>query len=181
MRPRLVRAYQVLIRAVELAVIALTVGLAAIVPTGVFFRYVLNASLGFTDELGGILLVWITFLGAVVALDRRSHLDMDPFGRRVPPRGRIALRAFADIGLAVLLIVLVINGWTITTRLLSATMISLPIPRGVVQAVMPISGALMLAVLAARWLLPEATGEHHRHALGSTTPALAGREAGSLE
>ncbi len=151
-------------RAVELAVIALTIALAAIVPVGVFFRYVLSASLSWTDELGGLLLVWITFLGAVVALDRRTHLDMDPFGARVPPRARLALRALADSTLAALLLVLLVNGWTITTRLMAQTAISLPVSRGLLQSVMPLSAALMLVVLVARWVLPEATGERRRRA-----------------
>ncbi len=168
-------------RAVELAVIALTLALAMVVPVGVFFRYVLSAALPWTDELGGLLLVWITFLGAVIALDRRSHLDLDPFAARLPTRVRLGLRALADIALAVLLLVLVVNGWTITTRLMGQTAISMPVPRGLLQAIMPLSAALMLVVLAARWLLPEATSEHRRRALASTSPALAGREGGALE
>lgn len=176
MRPWLVRAYGALMRAVELAVIALISVLAAIVPLGVFFRYVLSSSLSWTDEFGGLLLVWITFFGAVIALDRRTHLDMDPISGRLPPRARGVLRAVADLALAGFLVVLLVNGWTTTTRLMVFTAISLPVPRGLLQSVMPVSAALMLVVLAARWLLPEATGEHKRHALASTSPALAGHE-----
>ncbi len=136
--------------------------LAGVVPVGVFFRYALNDALAWTDELGGLLLVWITFLGAVVALDRGTHLDMNLFAGRLSDRARKALRAASDGALATLLCVLVVNGSTITTRLMGQTAISLPIPRGLLQAVMPLSAALMLVVLAARWFLPEATTEVRR-------------------
>ncbi len=144
-----------------LACIAL---LAVIVPLGVFFRYALNNALSWTDEMGGFLLVWTTFLGAVVALDRGTHLDMDLLSHRFPGPLRVALRAIADLALALLLVVILANGWTITSRLFSQTAVSLPISRGLIQIVMPLSAALMLVVLVARWALPDATAAHRRRA-----------------
>ncbi len=158
-RPPLVRAYRGLMRAIEVAVIVLMAALAVIVPMGVFFRFVLNAALSWTDEIGGFVLVWITFLAAVVALDRGAHLDMDLFAGRIRGPARTALRAVADIALGVLLIVVFVNGWSISVRTMDQTAVSLPIPRGLVQAIMPISAVLMLVTLAARWVLPEATHE----------------------
>ncbi len=131
--------------------------LAIVVVAGVVFRYGLNNALSWTDEVGGILLVWITYLGAAVALDRGAHMDMDLFAGRIHGRARTALRAIVDIALGILLIVVMVNGWSIATRLMGQTMVSLPIPRGAVQSVMPISAVLMLIVLAVRWGLPEAT------------------------
>jgi TRAP-type C4-dicarboxylate transport system permease small subunit len=180
-RRSLVRGYGAVVRTVEFAVIGIMVALAVDVAAGVSSRYVVNAALSWTDELGGLLLVWMTFLGAVVALDRRTHLDMDPFGPRVSARVRIALRAAADLALAVFLIVILWNGSLIVTRLGSTMSVSLPVSRGLLQSVMPVSAALMLVVLAARWLLPEATAESRRHALASKTPALAGRENEGVE
>lgn len=47
--------------------------MALIVAGNVFFRFVLNASLYWGDELAQILLVWLTFLGAALAVKERSH------------------------------------------------------------------------------------------------------------
>ncbi len=154
---QLVSAYRALIKLVEWTLIAAVLLLAFIVPVGVIFRYALNAALSWTDEVGGMLLVFITFLGSVVALDRGGHLDMDLFANRTPPRLRLVLRAFIDLVLAVWLVVILINGWTIATRLFGQTLVSLPISRGLLQGVMPLSAMLMLIVLAARWFLPGAT------------------------
>jgi TRAP-type C4-dicarboxylate transport system permease small subunit len=137
--------------------------LAVVVVAGVFYRYALNNALSWTDEVGGILLVWITYLGAVVALDRGAHMDMDLFAGRIHGRARTALRALVDIALGILLIVVMVNGWSIATRLMGQTMVSLPIPRGAVQSVMPISAALMLVVLTVRWAMPEVTTAVRQH------------------
>ncbi len=153
----LVAAYRAVIRVVELLLGALTVLLAVIVPVGVFFRYMLNAALSWTDEVGGLLLVWITFYGSVIALDRGIHLDFDLILKKLPAPWERLARAATDLALAILLLVVLVNGWSITTRLMGQTIVSLPIPRGFFYSVMPVSAALMLMVLAARWLLPEAT------------------------
>lgn len=151
-----------MIRAVEAGVVGLLTALAIVVAAGVFFRYALNSALSWTDEVGGLLLVWITYLGAVVALDRGAHMDMDLFAGRIRGGARTALRAVVDGALGILLLVVLVNGWSISTRLLGQTMVSLPIPRGAVQAVMPLSALLMLIVLAVRWAIPEASGIRRR-------------------
>jgi TRAP-type C4-dicarboxylate transport system permease small subunit len=157
-------AYRLLIRAIEVALGVLLVLLATIVPLGVLFRYVLNSALSWTDEVGGFTLVWITFLGSVIALDRGVHLDMDLLTPRLKPRLRRATRAVSDAALAVLLVVIVVNGWTIATRLFAQSAVSIPLSRGLIQIVMPLSAILMLVVLAARWWMPEATAWGRRRA-----------------
>lgn len=160
-----IATYRGIIRAVELLVGALLVLLATIVPVGVLFRYALNAALSWTDEVGGLLLVWITFYGSVVALDRGVHLDFDLLLSKLPPAGQRVGRAVTDLALAALLAVILVNGWTIMSRLMGQSIVSLPIPRGVFYSVMPISAALMLLVLFARWFLPGATAWDRRRAL----------------
>ena len=157
LRRKAAAAYRGMIRAVEAVLIIITVALAVIVPAGVFFRYLLNAALSWTDELGGFLLVWMTFLGCVVALDRGTHLDFDFLALKLPPRARRLAALVCDLALAALLVVILVNGIAISQRLMSQTAVSVPLPRGLVYSVMPLSAALMLSVLAARWLMPGAT------------------------
>src|SRR5438067_9710599 len=117
----IVGSYRALLRAVEAALFAITVALAVIVPLGVFFRYALNAALPWTDELGGMLLVWMTFLGAVIALDRGVHLDFDLLREKMPPRVRWLVALLCDLALAALLVVVLANGSTLTQRLMNQT------------------------------------------------------------
>ncbi len=171
----LVAAYRGLIRVVEALLGGLTVFLAVIVPVGVFFRYAMNSALSWTDEVGGLTLVWITFYGSVVALDRGLHLDFDLVVKKMPRRWERIARAVVDLALAVLLVVVLVNGWTITNRLMGQTIVSMPIPRGIFYSVMPISALLMLLVLAARWFLPDATTwdrkRHHEVSASEVVPS----------
>ena len=60
---RCLEATAILMMAVEVVVVL----------AGVFFRYVLNRPIAGSDEIAGLLLVWMTFIGGAVAQRRRSH------------------------------------------------------------------------------------------------------------
>lgn len=46
------------------------------VAIGVFFRYVLNNSLSWTEELARYLMVWFAFIGMAIALRDESHVNV---------------------------------------------------------------------------------------------------------
>jgi tripartite ATP-independent transporter DctM subunit len=62
---------------------------------GVVARYCFHAPLVWSDELASILFLWLSMLGAVVALWRGEHMRMTGLVTRVPPRLRALLEAFA--------------------------------------------------------------------------------------
>lgn len=64
--------------------------MVALVFGNVVLRYGFNASILVTDELSRWLFVWITFLGAVIALRQRAHLGTNLLTSRLPPAGRRA-------------------------------------------------------------------------------------------
>lgn len=49
----------------------------AVVAAGVFWRYVLNDSLSWTEEVARYLLIWLAAVGSVVAMHRRQHVAID--------------------------------------------------------------------------------------------------------
>jgi TRAP-type C4-dicarboxylate transport system permease small subunit len=51
----------------------------------VFFRYVLGDSLPWSEEVARYLCVWVGFIGASVALNRRVHIGVEFFVDRLPP------------------------------------------------------------------------------------------------
>ncbi len=55
----------------------------------VVLRYVFNSGIATSEELSRWLLVWLTFLGAIVALRQHAHLGVDTLVRMLPPRGRL--------------------------------------------------------------------------------------------
>jgi len=61
--------------------------------TGVSARYFFQRPLIWSDELAGILFLWLAMLGAVVAFQRGEHMRMTAFVGKVEPRKR----AFFDV------------------------------------------------------------------------------------
>ena len=86
--------------------VAIALCLAAMVVlvfSNVVLRYVFNSGIAMSEELSRWLLVWLTFLGAIVALRQHAHLGVDTLVRALPPRGRFicfivsyALMLYAD-------------------------------------------------------------------------------------
>jgi len=59
--------------------------------TGVVARYVFHAPIVWTDELASILFLWLSMLGAVVALRRGEHMRMTGLVSRIRPEARALL------------------------------------------------------------------------------------------
>ena len=77
--------------------------MVVLVFTNVVLRYIFNSGIATSEELSRWLLVWLTFLGAIVALREHAHLGVDSLIRALPPRGRLicfvlsyALMLYAD-------------------------------------------------------------------------------------
>ncbi|GAU80508.1 TRAP transporter large permease subunit [Bosea sp. BIWAKO-01] len=92
---------------VELVVAMLVVIEIGLLGAGVMARYVFHAPLVWSDELASILFLWLSMLGAVVALRRGEHMRMTGLVTRVGPQTRACLEALAiTAGIAFLLLLL---------------------------------------------------------------------------
>lgn len=70
-------------------VIALFLALMVVLVFGnVVLRYGFNSGINLSEELSRWLFVWLTFLGAVVAINERGHLGTDMLVGRLGPRGK---------------------------------------------------------------------------------------------
>ena len=56
----------------------------------VVLRYAFNSGIAVSEELSRWLFVWLTFLGAIVALKEHGHLGTDMLVSRLPRVGKIA-------------------------------------------------------------------------------------------
>jgi TRAP-type C4-dicarboxylate transport system permease small subunit len=105
---------------------------------------VFSASLSWYDELVGYLLVWLTFLGAVLAQSHRQHIGIGDLVERAPERARRTLSLGSHLVLIAVHLVLLIYGAQLSIRFLGERAITFPLPMGLVYAVIPVSAALML-------------------------------------
>lgn len=96
-----------------------------------FTRYVLNNSLGWTEEIARMLLIVLTYLGAIVCARKNSHIRVDLILEILPDRiSRVLTRSF-DLISAVFFLFL---SWTsaqfaLITRL---RMSSIEIPKSII-------------------------------------------------
>lgn len=100
----------------------------------VFMRYALNSGFTLSEELSRWLFVWVTFLGAVVALRSRGHLGTDMLVGKLSPAGKKSC-----MGLSLLLMLYCM--WLLFKGALDLTIINL----GSTSAVMEVSMAWFYA------------------------------------
>lgn len=139
--------------ALQIVTLTLLMVLTCVVLLGVTFRYSGN-SLIWYDEAASLLLAWITFLGAALAMNRNAHLGFNGLMFGLPLPGRLGL--FWTVEAIVIATFLVIGwaGWALLEVFGNARLTSLRfLERSVVQSVLPISAVLV--VIARLLTLPE--------------------------
>ena len=78
----------------------LLVAMSGVVFGNVVCRYLLDLSLGWYEEISRFLLIWIVFLGAVIALIKGDHLSIDLLLFVLSPRAcRVAAVVALQVGL----------------------------------------------------------------------------------
>lgn len=126
--------------------------MAALCLVEVLLRYGLGSSFGFYDELAGFLLVWLTFLGSVLARRDRAHIGVRDLVERLPRAPRLAAQLAEHGAMLLLHLVIAWFGAALALRFAAERAITMPIPMGLFYAVLPLA-ALLTAALEARSLL----------------------------
>jgi TRAP-type transport system small permease protein len=84
------RAIDLGFKAIEALLAALLLGMVLMVFGNVVLRYVFNSGIVVSEELARFFFVWLTFIGAVLAMREGAHLGMDTVVARLPRRGKLA-------------------------------------------------------------------------------------------
>jgi tripartite ATP-independent transporter DctM subunit len=71
-------------RLTEVLYVVVTAAFAIVMLVGVFFRYVLNNSLSWSDELALVIFAWSTFLAIATGFLHRKHVNVNIFIERLP-------------------------------------------------------------------------------------------------
>lgn len=147
---RLIRTVGALNRALlascRWGVVLLVATITVIVALGVFFRFVLNNSLPWTEEVAKFVMVWLAFIGAPVVLKEGGHIAIDVVPTRLPfPLGPIVMMLIQAV-VMVVLGVLVFQGWALAWNALPQVAATVDISLFYIFLAVPIGSALMLAV-----------------------------------
>ena len=82
------RALHGLCRLFEVLIVACLAAMVVLVFGNVVLRYAFNSGIAVSEELSRWLFVWLTFLGAVVALREHAHLGTDMLVGHLGPTGK---------------------------------------------------------------------------------------------
>lgn len=126
----------------------LIVAEVVILAAGVVFRYGLHNALSWSDELSGILLLWLAMLGSVVAYRRREHIRITALERIASPRMRSVLDAVSSVVVALFCIEMLPASYGLMTQEAAQTTPALGIPHSWILAgiVAPIALIFILSL-----------------------------------
>jgi len=80
------------------------------VAVGVFFRYVLDNPIPWTNELATIAFVWVVFVGASAALKREMHIGIDVVTQLLPLNLRRVVAILVNLAILWILKSFIIDG-----------------------------------------------------------------------
>jgi len=118
--------------------------MAVVTAAQVFFRYVLNNSLFWSEELGRVLLVQLTFFGATVALKAHAHIGLDFIVRRLSRKNRQYGAVLVQLLSSAFFLVMMWYGFQFAFFLKHQSTATLGISRMAPFLAIPLSGAIML-------------------------------------
>lgn len=116
-------------RGIEALIAFMLAVMVVLVFGNVVLRYGFNSGITVSEEVSRWLFIWMTFLGAVVALKEHGHLGVDMVVQKLPPAGKKACLALSH-GVMLYIVWLLFQGslaqarinWDVTAPTTGASM-----------------------------------------------------------
>lgn len=90
---------RLLVRTLEVVVVALIAAMVVMVFGNVVLRFGFNSGIPQTEELSRYAFVWLTFMAAVIGLAEGTHLGMDTVVRHLSMSARRICRGVCDVAM----------------------------------------------------------------------------------
>ena len=112
--------------------------------TGVFFRFVLNNALSWTDELGRYMMIWVGFFGCYLAARDNSHVGVEMFVGLFKPGAQMIFHVVARLVVIVFLVIILSESGKQLGLLGIQTSPALEIPMAIPYSAVSVGVFLML-------------------------------------
>ncbi|WP_315716043.1 MULTISPECIES: TRAP transporter large permease subunit [unclassified Bradyrhizobium] len=139
---------------------------------GIVSRYVLRAPIVWSDELAGILFLWLAMLGSVVAFQRAEHMRMTAVIGMIRPEARLFLDVFATAASLAFLLLVIHPAFEFAADEVFVTTPALGIVNTWRAAALPVGIGLMLIVATLR-LAATTNLKHLAAAVGAVAALVA--------
>ncbi|SFE85547.1 TRAP transporter small permease [Roseivivax sediminis] len=141
------RLERIFVRANAWAVILILGAMPLIVGANIALRYLTGHSLSWADEAARYLMIWMTFVGAGLALRMGAHVAITNLQDALPGRGQQILRGALVIGLLIFFGFMVSVGIEYAQRMQYQMTPALRVPFLYVYAAMPVGFSLLIVHL----------------------------------
>ena len=119
--------------------------ISAVIPWGVYTRYVLNSAASWPEPAAVLLTIWLTFFGAAACYRLGIHMAVTVGVDRLPKKARSACAYIVEILMAVIAVFMMIYGFRLCQATWNNTIADFPLLSvGLVYSPIPFSGALTL-------------------------------------
>ena len=82
------RSIDVFFKGLEFLIVACLVAMVFMVFGNVVLRYTMNSGILISEEMSRYCFIWLTYIGAMVAMREKGHLGVDTLVRRLPLLGK---------------------------------------------------------------------------------------------
>ena len=117
----------------------------------VVWRYVLEASLYWSEELLRYMYVWVIFLGTSVAIRSRLHVSIDAFVSLLKGRPRYVVKTVIRLFSVAFFALVVVIGVQFTLHNLGQVSPAVQLPMSVAYVAMPLGGLFSLIFALEDW------------------------------
>lgn len=143
----------------DLLSVTIILVLCVVVFLQVFFRYVINRPLAWSEELARFLSIYLVYIASAVVLRDDSHMSMDYFVELLPHKAKVVVDIAGKAIISAFLVLAIIKSFTLIKITFYQLSPSLDIPMGIVYAALPISFSLMLLDFITRIILLQREGD----------------------
>lgn len=128
----------------DVSVVILFVAMTVTVIIQVFFRYVMQSPLRWTEEAARYLMVWLVLLGSGVAMRNKAHLQVDVLTSALPEKLKLFFNVIVSFLIMAFLAIMTFYGFNVVVKTMLQTSPAMRVPMSLIYAAFPVGGILMI-------------------------------------
>ena len=130
---------------------ALLIAVCVVVLLQVLMRYLFAYPNPWSEEVSRFCFIWLSLLGASLAVEHRAHFGFDQVTKALAPRAKRVVERFAGAVVLLFSLLLIGTGIALMDLTMGERSPALNLPVALVYAAAPVSGLLMVVHMVAGW------------------------------
>lgn len=118
--------------------------MAVLIFAQVFFRYVVNQSLSWSEEVARYIMIWTVFLGTSIALRRKTLIAVEAIVQFIPKKIEVIFRIVVLLISLIFCLYLIVQGIDMTQRVVDQRSTAMGIPMWIPYASVPVGAVLII-------------------------------------